>query len=205
MLHPHTALREVDPRIGLGVIATKRIPRGTITWALDPLDQVFPQHSLGSFDKLTNRLLEKYSYFNGRGDRILCWDHARFVNHCCEPATMAPGYDFEVALRDIEKGEELTCDYSSLNLERSFKCLCGAPGCRRNVRPADFQRFAEAWDSNLRDAILHVSRVPQALWSVVSEDQREHVTQAAEAPDTVPSVLEHLWRGPRSVRRAAAS
>ena len=42
MIHPSTELKYVSPEIGIGVVATEFIPKGTITWALDPLDQVFP-------------------------------------------------------------------------------------------------------------------------------------------------------------------
>jgi hypothetical protein len=41
MVHPHTELRFVSPQIGWGVFATRLIPRGTIVWALDSLDQRF--------------------------------------------------------------------------------------------------------------------------------------------------------------------
>ena len=39
MVHPDTELRFVSPAIGWGVFATRDIPTGTITWALDVLDQ----------------------------------------------------------------------------------------------------------------------------------------------------------------------
>ena len=38
MLHPDTTLAWIDDTIGVGVIATKPIPKGTITWARDALD-----------------------------------------------------------------------------------------------------------------------------------------------------------------------
>jgi hypothetical protein len=41
MLHPHTELRFINEQIGYGVIATHFIPRGTVTWVRDDLDQTF--------------------------------------------------------------------------------------------------------------------------------------------------------------------
>ena len=41
MVHPHTEIRFVNDIIGWGVFASRFIPKGTIIWALDPLDQRF--------------------------------------------------------------------------------------------------------------------------------------------------------------------
>ena len=43
MIHPDTELRFANPQIGLGVFATRfLIPKGTITWVRDQLDQALP-------------------------------------------------------------------------------------------------------------------------------------------------------------------
>jgi hypothetical protein len=41
MVHPDTELRFVGAPIGFGVVATRLIPRGTITWVRDRFDQSF--------------------------------------------------------------------------------------------------------------------------------------------------------------------
>lgn len=41
MIHPDTELRFVTPDIGNGVFATRFIPKGTLTWVRDRLDQTF--------------------------------------------------------------------------------------------------------------------------------------------------------------------
>jgi hypothetical protein len=46
MVHPDTELRFVSPAIGWGVFATRDIPTGTITWALDALDQHFSDEDM---------------------------------------------------------------------------------------------------------------------------------------------------------------
>ena len=38
MIHPDTELQFINDKIGYGVVATKLIPKGSITWALDKLD-----------------------------------------------------------------------------------------------------------------------------------------------------------------------
>ena len=40
MIHPHTELRFINEQMGFGVFATQFIPKGTIIWALDELDQI---------------------------------------------------------------------------------------------------------------------------------------------------------------------
>ena len=41
MIHPNTELRFINKEVGYGVVATKPIPAGTITWVLDKLDRTF--------------------------------------------------------------------------------------------------------------------------------------------------------------------
>ena len=36
MIHSDTELRPVNAVVGLGVFATRRLPRGTVTWVRDP-------------------------------------------------------------------------------------------------------------------------------------------------------------------------
>jgi len=43
----------------------------------------------------------------------MCVDNARFINHSDTPNTGNDGYDCPV-LRDIQKDEELTCDYREI-------------------------------------------------------------------------------------------
>src|SRR5437868_5395855 len=116
VIHPHTELRFISPRIGFGVVATRRIPKGTITWVRDPMDVAMSASQVEALGPLYRQQLEKYMFVDGRNDRVLCWDIARYVNHDCDAPCLAAGYDFEIAIRDIEVGEELRDDYGTLNL-----------------------------------------------------------------------------------------
>jgi uncharacterized protein len=59
---------------------------------------------------------------------------ARFFNHCCEPnceAECVDGRIWLVALRNIEKGEELTFNYGyDLENYEDHPCSCSSPNCR---------------------------------------------------------------------------
>lgn len=196
MIHPDTELRPVNDVIGLGVFATRSIPKGTIVWVLDELDQRLDPTRIRSLGPRYQALLERYAYLNAAGERVLCWDLGRWVNHSCEANALSSGWDFDLAVRDIAAGEELTNDYGSLNLERRFRCHCGSPGCRRLVRPEDFERLVDAWDAAVADAFSQLGQVPQALWSWVP---RKRAVQAAlRDPRRLPSIRSHRWHPDRA-------
>jgi hypothetical protein len=169
MIHPDTVLRFIHDDIGFGVVATRLIPKGTITWVQDELDQVFSAHRMSSLGPLYAAVLDKYSFVNARGEYVLCWDVARYVNHSCSPTCLSAGYNFEMAVRDIQPGEELTDDYATLNLEGSFECSCRTGGCRGTVREADIYDHADRWDAVVREAFPLIALQPQPLWPLVEE------------------------------------
>jgi hypothetical protein len=169
MIHPDTELRYVNDVIGYGVFATRQIPLGTITWVRDDLDQAFSPDRIVRMCETYRQILGKYGYIDRHGHTVLCWDHARFMNHSCEASCLSAGYDFEVAVRDLRPGDELTDDYGTLNLEASFACACSRPQCRGRIQPHDSSRNADRWDDMLRAAFPSIRQVPQPLWSVVKE------------------------------------
>ena len=98
---------------GIGLFAAEFIPKGTITWQYDPeFDIAFSEDM---FKKIPKNVLDqfmKYSYYDHELKKyILCSDDQRFINHSTHyNINSSPRKD--VALRDIKKGEELTCDYT---------------------------------------------------------------------------------------------
>ena len=132
MMHPDTSLRFISHNVGFGVFATADIARGTMIWVKDPLDQVVSY----TWVERIGPQLQRFLYADHRGDVILLWDHARYVNHSCTPNT-AGGLNVEVsvALRDIRAGEEITEDYRELPWFLPFDCRCGATECKRRVEP----------------------------------------------------------------------
>ena len=157
MIYPDTELRPVDPRVGMGVVATTGIPKGTITWVRDELDQTFSQRqALASCTNCFGQLFTNTPIVSGTGEYVLCWDHGRFINHSCDPNCMAPGFDFEIAIRDIEPGEQLTGDYATYNLETGFQVLL-----RRERLPRP-DRAGGSSEARRRVGRLSARRVPAA-------------------------------------------
>jgi hypothetical protein len=192
MMHPATELRFVNERIGYGVFARRPIPRGTITWTSDALDQSFTREGIRAMDPAYQAILEKYCFLTREDRYVLCWDIARFVNHSCEATCLAPGYDFELAVRDIGPGEELTDDYGSLNLEHEFECHCGSPRCRGRVRGDDLLRFADEWDERVRRAFALIGLVEQPLWAFVRG--KEEIARRVRTGERPPSCRDNYLR-----------
>jgi hypothetical protein len=66
---------------------------------------------------------------------------ARYFNHCCEPnCGVTPGRKL-IAIRKIDRNEELRWDYSTSMLEHhwTMKCECRKPTCRKVV--SDFDKL----------------------------------------------------------------
>jgi hypothetical protein len=193
VLHPAIDLKLVNPDIGYGVFATRDIPKGTIIWALDPLDQIIDQSKAKTLRDPADTQLKRYSWVNGSGDRILCWDFGRFMNHCCEPVSVGPGkLEFEIAVRDIAAGEEVTCDYGTFNLEEPMTCACGSPHCRGQIVAEDFDRIAPALDQRVRAAFRDIQNVHQPLWPLVQK-WRLQIERGIAQPSHLPSLLENRW------------
>ena len=188
MIHPDSELRFINPIIGYGLFATSVIPKGTLTWVRDDLDQIVSPGLQASLPPLLAAQLHKYSYLEPRG-RVLCWDHGRFVNHSCEANCRSTGFDFELAVRDIRPGEEITDDYGSLNVDLEFECRCGAPRCRGTVRAGDIVRYADEWDREAWDAFRSTGGVSQPLWQLLKD--RDEVERALRGEITVGSCRAH--------------
>lgn len=65
-----------------------------------------------------------------------------FFNHSCAPNAGIKGHLIIAAMRDIAAGEEITYDYcmTDADFDYSFKCRCGATGCRGLVTTADWKK-----------------------------------------------------------------
>lgn len=163
MMHPDTVLRTVNDAVGVGVFATRTIPRGTITWILDPLDQVLPEPLVSALEAQQRSFIHRYAW-REEDDWILCWDHGRFVNHSCEANCVGVGVDFELAIRDIEAGEQLTDDYRSLGrFEDPFDCSCGSPSCERRIQPVSGAELLQRWSRSFARAMERFDVVEQPL------------------------------------------
>lgn len=181
MIHPDTELRYIGPQIGHGLVATRPIPRGTVTWAIDPLDRRLDPGELALLPAAMGFEPERHLFVGRDGRLILPWDLARFVNHSCSPTCLATDQGYEIAVRDIEPGEELTNDYANLGMHEgeTFRCACGAPDCRREVHSADRARLDPAWRSQIAAALVLAPGVAQPLIGLLPTYQRQQLLPRA--------------------------
>ena len=198
MIHPDTELRFINEKIGYGIVALKRIPQGTITWALDKLDRTFTPQQVTAMDELYQQVLDKYTYRNAQGNFILCWDNARFVNHSSDSNCLTTAYEFEIAIRDIEPGEELTDDYGYLNLEEPFEVV-PEPGSNRNIiYPDDLLRYYPQWDAALLKAFPKIADVHQPLLHLLDKALEEKVKNIATGKIKMDSILNCYYQRGKS-------
>lgn len=111
---------------GKGIFATKKYKKGDFVV------------------KLTGNIIKRK--YNEKTDRTLCanwfgigkdlWIDPDFplsrINHSCEPNIGIKGRIMFYALKNIEKNEELTFDYSisEEEIDWTMKCNCGSRKCR---------------------------------------------------------------------------
>lgn len=162
MIHPDTELRFISPEVGYGVVAKKFIPKGTITWAMDKLDREITPDDAVKMGPAYLEIIDTYCYRNNKGNFILCWDNARFVNHSFNSNCLTTAYEFEIAIRDIQPGEQLTDDYGYLNITEPFRGI--DEGTKRKVvYPDDLLRYADVWDKKLIAGLTQFNEVHQPL------------------------------------------
>jgi hypothetical protein len=108
---------------GIGVFAEERIKKGQSIWIFDSrIDARVPISDLPTFPAPMQAFLRKHGYeemHEGVHTIVLCGDHARHVNHSDEPNVIDGETD--VAARDIEPGEEITCNYYTFDLDAERK------------------------------------------------------------------------------------
>lgn len=189
MIHPHTELRFISESIGYGVVATRLIPKGTITWALDKLDRIFTPEQVRAMDPLYQQVLDTYTYRNAEGNYILCWDNARFINHSARSNCITTAYEFEIAVRDIHPGEQLTDDYGYLNLDEPFEAEPEEGTDRTTIYPDDLIRYYHVWDEQLLNAFPLVKEVAQPLFKILEPALKEKALRIAAGEEKMNSIL----------------
>lgn len=197
MIHPSTELRFISAEIGYGVVAREFIPKGTITWVLDKLDREFTPSQISKMSPAYQEILDTYCFRNNKGNFVLCWDHARYVNHSFKSNCLTTAYDFEIAIRDIHPGEELTDDYGYLNIDRPFRALPEGSK-RRVVYPDDLLRYHKTWDKQLISAMSHLDDVKQPLAEMLDKNTWNKAMAIAKGKQEMDSILTCYYDGAKN-------
>ena len=112
---------------GNGLVAVKFIAKGTPIWRfLAGFDHDFPPETWAAMPEPARSHTRHYCFVR-QGDFhvILSGDHACFINHSDRPNTGASKDAASpvttVAWRDIQAGEEITCNYWSYDADAPWK------------------------------------------------------------------------------------
>lgn len=198
MIHPKTELKFISNEVGYGVVATEFIPAGTITWVLDKLDREFSPLDFQSMDPIYQNILDTYTFRNNKGNFVLCWDNGRYVNHSFNSNCLTTAYDFEIAIRDIEPGEQLTDDYGYLNIPSAFRGI--DEGTRRKiVYPDDLVKYYKIWDRKIQKVFSRITKVDQPLKELLEPGLLEKINRIIKGEEMMESILNNYYNSDNTI------
>lgn len=103
---------------GIGLFADEFIKKGTIVWEFNRnIDILLSEEDMKNLSESSRNQIDNYSYIDKKLNKyLLCGDDARFFNHsddpnCSDDVIDEP--DLTIANRDINIGDELTCNYKT--------------------------------------------------------------------------------------------
>ncbi len=135
-----------DCGYGLGLFATQPFKAGDVLYKnhyqiVKDVEKSYLLHTdQGDFPFSTTT----HTVSIGNGNRLF-YSFESFINHSCDPNTltlstpamMLRNEYYQVAVKDIEVGEELFCDYNMFDYdcrdEGGIECRCGAAVCRKQI------------------------------------------------------------------------
>lgn len=117
MMTIETEVREAAGK-GLGLFTVHLVKKGDVVWEYDEhFCKTFTQEQVDKMGPVQRSFLQTYAYVvpGNEGLWELDLDNGRFMNHSDDPNT---DYNDQKgwATRDIQAGEEITCDYKTFDI-----------------------------------------------------------------------------------------
>jgi len=122
MFYVKTALNQ-SKLDGIGLFAEEDIPEGKVVYSINPkLDLFISQEEFANIGENEKETISHYGYFDKKENKWhLSFDDIRFCNHSKDSNIILKGHEL-IAKKDIQKGEEITQDYSEFeNLREELK------------------------------------------------------------------------------------
>lgn len=117
MLYVKTTIKN-SPIHGTGLFADQKILKGTLVSKYEPGFDIFiTVEKYESLPQVAKQFFDHYGYWSKELNGYVCSaDNHRFTNHSTSPTVGTVGAKAgddgeDIALRDIELGEEITVDY----------------------------------------------------------------------------------------------
>ncbi|MFT4308161.1 MAG: SET domain-containing protein-lysine N-methyltransferase [Candidatus Woesearchaeota archaeon] len=130
---------------GKGLFAAQAIDEGDVIFTIDLSEE--PSYLARVIAQMPHN---DHCDYVGRGRYVISFHPYSYMNHSCEPNVVVKHETIArkrcIALRRIEKGEELTHDYGVGALDQfgrtlwTLECRCGSPRCRRKIQGDYFKQ-----------------------------------------------------------------
>ena len=165
MILDYVEMRDTPDR-GVGLHTTRSIPRGTIV--------MMECSRCSRISRRAARRSARWSFIQSHAPITRstfpdflepCDPRIYFGNHSCNANVLDTGLGFDLAVRDIPAGTELTFDYRCFfDSTIDFPCRCGEPECGGRIRCLHNRPdLEEAWRSRIRNAFRGFAVAPQPL------------------------------------------
>ena len=108
---------------GIGLFADEFIPRGTLIWKfVSRFDFTLKKKNLDKLPEIAREWVLHYGYYNlDEEEYVICVDDARFFNHSETSNTDNTTESGTIAIRDINKREEITCNYFEFDADARLR------------------------------------------------------------------------------------
>ena len=127
-----------SPIHGLGMFAINNIQKGEIVFIKG--GHILRREQFYSSEKINSYLPIDDNFYIAALTEDEELQVKLYNNHSCDPNCGLRGEITFVAIRDIKKNEELTCDYAFIdNEDYKFECYCGSFSCRHHVTGRDWK------------------------------------------------------------------
>jgi hypothetical protein len=161
---------------GEGIFAREAISQGTIVFYCSTYDNYLSKNEFQSLSREKKDRLFKYGVEDESGNWIITDGDA---NHSCDANILSlfvDGHYCDIAVKDIQIGEEITIDYGLFysSFPWTMECKCNSHNCRGVVGSGlsvDF-RTQELWHLKISEAVNRIFEVKQTLFSIDDERAR---------------------------------
>lgn len=148
---------------GKGMFASENISAGEVVYIkggyILKKDELFSLSTINSYMPIDDK------YYIGARNIHEEQSIKLYNNHSCNPNCGLRGEITFVSIKNIKKGDELTCDYAFIdNEDYSFECNCGSPQCRHYITGFDWkikslqEKYLEYFSAYLQKKIRNSSK-----------------------------------------------
>jgi hypothetical protein len=190
----HKIYKENSLIDGEGIFAGESIPKGTIVFYYSSNDVYVSQKEFQCSSNFEKQQICKFGVEDEFGKWIVTDGDA---NHSCDANILSmfiDGLYCDVAVKDIQTGEEITIDYGLFYSSFPWKmtCRCNSYNCRGIIGSgiAVDSQTQELWHSRISGAAVRIHQVRQALFS--REDESAKALSLALISKNNPSIFPYI-------------